>query len=79
MKVDLSDEQIKILNQLTKLAVVADLMNMYLTEYYKENVSSLKPKRKANIKFIVEKSVPYMKQVDTVLADIRRQINEPKS
>ena len=74
MLVTLTPEQIKILENTTKMKVLSDLMVMYLSDYYKENKDTMKKKRKSNIEFIMKHSVAYMNDVDQLLDRLREQV-----
>lgn len=74
MLVNLTPDQIKLLNNTTQLAGLADLINMYMKQYYDLNKATMPKKRRENIEYIGRVSVPYMKHVDQLLNQLREQI-----
>lgn len=76
MLVDLTPDQIKLLKNTTQLAGLADLVNMYMKQYYELDKSNMPKKRRENIKYIGRVSVPYMRNVDQLLNQLRDQVKE---
>ena len=74
--VDLNPDQIKLLKNTTQLARLADLINMYMKQYYDLDKASMPKKRRENIEYIGRVSVPYMRNVDQLLNQLRDQIKE---
>ena len=76
MLVDLTPDQIKLLKNTTQLAGLADLVNMYMKQYYELDKSNMPKKSRENIKYIGRVSVSYMRNVDQLLNQLRDQVKE---
>lgn len=74
MLVELTPDQIKLLNNTTKLGDLAEMINVYLKDYHELHKNDMHRKRRGNIELIGRVVVPYLKNVDQLLNQIRDQV-----
>lgn len=72
--IQLTEQEKKILNENIKYGLIFDAVAVYLEEYYKQN-PQMKQRRKDNIRYLVTRMIPKLKELDSVNESIRRQIN----
>ena len=74
--ITLSEEQIKLILQIGSASAIFDAINIYMKDYYNLCHHTMNPKRKENVKYLGNRSIPYMKKIDDLLDQLRDQLRD---
>lgn len=76
ISVELTPRQIELLRKLVHAHVLFESVDYCLKDYIIQCGKFMKPKRKENITAMLNGSIPYLKQMDELLCDLREQIKQ---